>query len=401
MPARNWLLARDDDSALSFPLWSSRRATRCNRNRNRRARSVDAAQITAMGTRNAARPSGYDAKKRNATHDRTRHGSTEIATAPSSFWRIGRSRKWVTRMAPCLGGPLITGDRVLGIRCDGGSTRGRMGSRHSEAKDELRPPALLAFHADRATMGTHDSKGHRQAESRSLAGRLRCEERLKDASLNGPGDAGSVVFDRELDEIVALGDRLHVDPPAAAGLHGLFGVEDEIHQDLLDLVGAAMNERQVLRNRGFERDLVEAQLVMEDRPGILDHLVERDGFGLQVLLSREFQQIVNDRAAPLRFFLEDREGSEERIVGGERTRCELDHALDSGERVLHLVGDPRAELAEGRHFLRLDQLCLGLLQGLVPAMELRRHLIERAGQLSHLVTAGHGDLDVEVSLSDC
>ncbi len=136
-------------------------------------------------------------------------------------------------------------------------------------------------------MGVHDSERHRQAESRSLARRLCCEERLKDAGLNRPGDAGAVVFDEELDEAVVLLGCRDFDRPVTTGLHGLLRIEEEIHQDLLDLVRAALDVRQVRWNHGFKGDLVQAQFVMEDRPCVGDHVLERDRFGRQVFLPCE------------------------------------------------------------------------------------------------------------------
>src|SRR5439155_21088357 len=286
----------------------------------------------------APRRCGAGASHRKVTRRTTGEGPEarpwRRPPAASAEWEdLGYgSLGWLLRR---LGGPPIPGVRVLGIRrLDGGSVRGGVLSRHLKAKNERRPAPFLAFHANRSLVGLHDAERHRQAEPCPLARRLGCEEGLKDAGLDGPWDAGSVILDGELDEAVILDRRLDLDRSVAAGLHGLLRVENEIHQNLLDLVGAAVDERQVRRNRGFERDVVQAQLVMEDRLGVRDHLLERDRFGLQVLLPRELQQIVDDRAAPFRFLLENRERFEERIVGGEGARCELDHALNSGERVL-------------------------------------------------------------------
>src|SRR5437867_1732043 len=162
-----------------------------------------------------------------------------------------------------------------------------MRSGHPEPEDERRPTAFLAFHVDRPAVGAHDPEGHRQAKPRSLAWSLGCEERLEDAGLNRPWDAGPVVFHEELDESVVPLGCPYLDCPMATGFHGLLRVEDEIHQDLLDLVRAAMDDRQVRRNRGLESDPAQAQLMMEDRLGARDYVLQRDQLGRQVLLPRD------------------------------------------------------------------------------------------------------------------
>src|SRR6266705_5319567 len=122
-------------------------------------------------------------------------------SSPSTFRVIGRSRNRITGgLLSRLGGPLVPGVRTVGTRFLGGvDVRGRMRSRHWEAKNEFRPGAFLALHADRPFVRAHDSERHRQAETRPLARSLGREERLEDAGLDRPRDAGSVVLDGELD----------------------------------------------------------------------------------------------------------------------------------------------------------------------------------------------------------
>ncbi len=120
-------------------------------------------------------------------------------------------------------------------------------------------------------------------------------------------------------------------------------------------------------------------------------------------LLAEAQQVLGDLAAATGERLDPLEELAVRTGRGRRLEEELRVPEDPGERVVDLVGDPRAELAEGGELLRLDELRLrrpqlcgaGLdvvLQLLVPALELLprrlellRHAVEGAGDLRDLV----------------
>ena len=74
-----------------------------------------------------------------------------------------------------------------------------------------------------------------------------------------------------------------------------------------------------------------------------------------------------------------------RCLGGRRSgREEINAHAEDRERVLHLVRDARRQLADGLHFLHLDDLELGLLEPVVHALQVRQspqQVLPAAGQV--------------------
>ena len=67
------------------------------------------------------------------------------------------------------------------------------------------------------------------------------------------------------------------------------------------------------------------------------------------------------------------------------TQGQLGQAQDSGQGVFYLMGDPGAQLPEGRHFLGLNQRRLGAFKCFFARIQLRRHFIKGLGQIINLI----------------
>ena len=108
--------------------------------------------------------------------------------------------------------------------------------------------------ADVAAALLYDAVDGSQTQPRSSASFLRCEEGLEDARLHRWAHAGSGVADRQ----GHIGTRLEpclpwcvvlveihfgcLDCECAAVRHGVTGVDDEVHDDLLDLARVRFDE---------------------------------------------------------------------------------------------------------------------------------------------------------------
>ena len=85
----------------------------------------------------------------------------------------------------------------------------------------------------------HDRIGDGQPEARAFADLLRCKKRIEDTGLHILRHAWTVVVDFEHDGI-PVGIVPHADdqrPAPVSAEHRLFGVDDQVEQDLLKLVG--------------------------------------------------------------------------------------------------------------------------------------------------------------------
>ena len=166
-----------------------------------------------------------------------------------------------------------------------------------------------------------------------------------------------------------------------------------------------------------ELDLLIADERLGERQRVAHQLVEIDGGAHRLFaLHAEAEQVLHHRRGAARALFDVLE----RLVVGRGGRAigeeELHVADDAAERIVDLVGDAGAELAERRELLRLDELRLRLLELAralgdarfelaVPALDLGAaggqlfaHLVEGARQRAHLVVAASsGDAGVELA----
>src|SRR5438270_8699376 len=153
--------------------------------------------------------------------------------------------------------------------------------------------ASLRVHADLACMLLNDSVSDRQAEARAarlaftrnvLGGKERVINLVDMLRRN----AGATVTDVYLDA-VSIG-RADVQR-AAFARHGIFGVQEQVQEHLLQLAGVAMDQRQsgvelrlYLHARGLE-------LVLQERERFSNDLIQIDGAEFRGARTREIQQV--------------------------------------------------------------------------------------------------------------
>ena len=229
-----------------------------------------------------------------------------------------------------------------------------------------------------------DAIADRKPEPGALPDRLRREERFEDPGPDLFGDPGSRVADLDLDSVPLGQTRGDLDR-AGLALHGLLRVDQEIHQDLLELIGVAEDRGKIRLELLLQTNLVEPELMIREGGGVLDDPVHIRDLELDLFLAGELEQVFHGLLAAFRLLLDDLEGLEERVGRLQLAQGELGVGQDAGERIPHLVSDARAELAQGRQLLGLDQGGLRVLEGLFAAFELRSHLIEGVCKLPDLV----------------
>ena len=111
--------------------------------------------------------------------------------------------------------------------------RGQRDSKHRSATGRR-------LHADGAAVGPNDLGGDRQAEAGALARRLGGVERVEDRLPDALWNPGAIVFNRQHDAVCPIRSERQADRAVAAlGGDGLLGVDHEIQQNLLQLIGLA------------------------------------------------------------------------------------------------------------------------------------------------------------------
>src|SRR5437868_5257461 len=142
--------------------------------------------------------------------------------------------------------------------------------------------------------------------------------------------------------------------------HGVFGVQKQIEENLLQLAGIAQNVWQSVREAWLDGDMRHLKLVLQKRQGVVNDLVNVEFLELGPAGTREIQQVVYDlrRAESL---LGDLLQQRRLLFVALELFCE--HLRVRGnhrQRRVHLMGNAGSEQADGRHFVSLRQLRLQL-----------------------------------------
>ncbi len=134
--------------------------------------------------------------------------------------------------------------------------------------------------------------------------------------------------------------------------HRVLGVDDEVHQNLVELVTVRPQSRQGLGAVEDDLDIAGAQLVgqqLERRP---NHVVEVDLATLRRMAARDRQEIAHDANTAIGGGVDlfaSRGGREGRTPAPQQMGL-TDH---DGERIVELVGDAGQELAHRGELLGL------------------------------------------------
>ena len=205
----------------------------------------------------------------------------------------------------------------------------------------------------------NDAVGNRESEPGAApvagpGGGLGGEERIVDALEVLGSDAAAGVGDKRGDMPVDQGR----DAQGAAALHGLLGIEQQIEKDLLKFAGVAMDGGQWLCQIEIDLDLRGLELVLEQRKGVADDLVEVGVTKLGGRGAGEVEQAIGDfggAEALLGDLVEH--GAEARIAAqllGEHLRVRG----DDGQRGVDLMSHAGGEQADGTELVSLGELGL-------------------------------------------
>src|SRR3990172_779859 len=156
---------------------------------------------------------------------------------------------------------------------------GRCGPRQGTEEREGRPVAGAALDLDPTTHRLDDAVADRQTEARALADPLGREEREEDLAQHLGGHATPRVLDVELHPTV-LHARAQGDATVPAD--GIAGVVDEVEQDLLELVRAGDELRELWREllvhldvRGTQVHVLHLEDPLDDALELHGRIVER------------------------------------------------------------------------------------------------------------------------------
>lgn len=137
--------------------------------------------------------------------------------------------------------------------------------------------------------------------------------------------------------------------------HGILGIDDQIHDDLLELPGVGAGVSGV---RGKARD--QFDILADQRPQqalhIADDTVDVDHLELEELLSAECQQLPGEACGAVGCLLD---ALNFMVHGAGRFQLLQQHlgvSVDHHQQIVEVVGYAAGEAADGVHLLRLSQL---------------------------------------------
>ena len=200
-----------------------------------------------------------------------------------------------------------------------------------------------------------DSVRHAQAEAGPLTHLLRGEERLEDPRQGVARNAGTIVGHGDHDPGLALvhthpgGDANGIAHPLAADAaaeDSLLGIQDQVEEHLLKLMGVAFGGGHTLAVGRADANARQHELRRAQAERLLDGLAHVDGAALGLPLPREEQQALHDLGHTATLRQHHLDGPAQ--VGGQVPRGEeLRIAEDHGQRIVQLVRHTGDQLSHG------------------------------------------------------
>ncbi len=219
----------------------------------------------------------------------------------------------------------------------------------------------MAVAGDPSAVAVHNAVNRGETETGPLAYLLGGEKGLEDVGDVLLLQPRSGVPDLDPDKTPPRRGRgAHRDP--APALHGVGRVEDDVHENLIELLDVGRNKGQLGVQVHVELHILEKGLVDQKKLGPKQGLVDVLEAGLPGGLAGEGEQLVDDIPAALPVgedplhvraqlllqlvFLQDKLGKKDYAPQG----------------VVYLVGHPGGQLADGAHLLGLEELDPGPVQ---------------------------------------
>ncbi len=204
-------------------------------------------------------------------------------------------------------------------------------------------------------------------EAGAFADLFRRVERFEDLMKLAFGNAGAAVRDLDHD-VVPLKDHrpvtvkilVEMDVPgadsdfAAAG-HGVAGVHDEVHDDLLELALVDADRREICPVLDPERHLV-GQKAVEKMRELAQRVLEVDDRRAQRLLAGEGQKLPNQGGRAVGVLPDLHQVAVFHVGHVVPHQQKVAMAVDRGQQVVEVVRHAAGELADGLHLLGLDEL---------------------------------------------
>jgi len=252
-----------------------------------------------------------------------------------------------------------------------GKRSGAVGFRRAidtgEINGEDGTAAELALDEDVTAALLDDAVNGGKAEASAFAFFFRGEEGLEDAGLgfavhalavvaDGDHDVGAV-FDESIFRAVGIveGDAGGANADFPAVRHGVFGVDDEIHDDLFELSGIGAGAADGGGETGGEFDIFADQRAQETFH-VRDDSVDVDDLEFKMLFTAEGQELAGECGGAIGGLLNGFDLGMERVGRGELVEENLGVAADDHEQIVEVVSDASGQTANGFHFLRLTEL---------------------------------------------
>ena len=243
-----------------------------------------------------------------------------------------------------------------GIRPDQIALRGSIGDDDRKADLDRRPNTLGAVEPDRPSMTLDEAEAHGQPEPGSAG--ADSTPRGKERNEGSCGDhlvhPHPIVRDRH--DCIGSADR-GLDPQRAAIWHRLHGIRQDVQDHLLNRLRIERDERQLGLRLG------------DDNPGLCEREAHQLGHPhdevrqicrckLGFTGPREVAERPHDRAGPQGRLANRLHVLPARVARIEVLEQDLGEAEDRRQRVVHLVGDARRELADSRQSRGADEVGL-------------------------------------------
>ncbi len=182
-------------------------------------------------------------------------------------------------------------------------------------------------------------------------------------------------------------------------IHRLRGVDDQVHEDLLDLGRVHEDLGQVFAEVINDPDVVEQGLIIHQGDTFLQDPVHVGQAFVRFALPGEIQQAANDVAAAIGLLDDLLEGLPRAVSSGRPFQEQMRIGDDALEGIVDLVGHARRQLADVGEPLRLHDPPGGeLAQFFVPLLQRRGHEVERVRQLPQFVVGANLDFGVQVAV---
>ena len=258
-------------------------------------------------------------------------------------------------------------------------------------------------------MVADDPVTDRKSQAGPLARRLRREERLEEI-LDRLGRHPAAVVGKTQSHQIRLAHKLDVQPTTLAGRFQRVG--NQVQNHLLDL---GTVDLQRTRTGGGKRDraISEPAHVTHQRQHLVDQIDQVVRCPGGVLAAREIEQAGGDFLATKRLAANHLGvlTNHRLLIRSRLAQQRLEPLLQTltghrnrRQRVIDLMSDPRGQEPDTRQAFRANQLTRAVadlaVEVVADVAETIGHLIERLGQLGHLVTSRQLDPVVQVPLGN-